>query len=140
MSLTDDGAIAIASAIIGDGGVTLFNEANAALGVGDNNTAFDVSQTTLEAESSSSGGQALRKGMDSGYPLRDPDSDGSTDKVRFKSTFTTSEANFHWYEWGVFNNTTDGGGDMLLRVVEDLGTKTSGDSWILQVDITVASE
>ena len=135
MALTDDGAIAIASAICGDGGINLFNETYSALGVGNDNTAFAAAQTELEAEASSAG-ESLRKAVDSGYPSRDPDGDDSNNKVRFKATFDQDEANFHWQEWGVFNSDVEGADTMLLRVVEDLGTKTNADTWILEVDIT----
>jgi len=139
MSLTDVGAEAIASAIIGDGDVTLFNAANAAIGVGDDDTAFAADQTELEAEASSAPGSSLRKAMDSGYPLRDPDDDGSDNKIRFKATFGTAEGNFHWEEWGIFNDDTEGAGEMLCRVVEDLGTKPGTDSWIFTIDVTVSA-
>ena len=138
MPLTDVGAIALAAAMIGDTSISLFNVANAALGVGDDNTAFSANQTELEAEASSAG-SSLRKEMDGGYPLRNPDDDGSTNKVRFRATFGNSEANFDWEEWGIFNDDAEGAGTMLSRLVESLGTKTSDDSWILEVDITVSA-
>jgi len=135
MALTDAGAIAVASAICGDGGIDLFNEVYAALGVGDDNTEFATDQIELEAEANSAG-ESLRKSVDNGYPLRNPDDDGSTDKIRFRVSFDQDEANFHWQEWGVFNSDDEGSGTMLLRVVEDLGTKTNADTWILEVDVT----
>ena len=139
MALTDAGAIALAAAIMGDITVDVFSNGNAALGVGDDSTIFSADQTELEAEEASDG-ESLRKGMDGGYPSRDPDDDGSTNKIRFRATFGNSEANFDWAEWGIFNDDTDGGGVMLNRVVESFGTKTSDDSWILEIDFMVSAE
>jgi hypothetical protein len=139
MSLTDAGAIAIASALIGDGVIPPFNHANAALGVGDDDTVFAVDQTTLEAEQDSAADDSAREGMDTGYPDRDPAGDGSFDKVRFRSTFGAGDGNFAWAEWGIFNSADTAGGTMLCRVVENLGMKTSSDSWILTIDVTIGS-
>lgn len=137
MGLTNDGTNVIASALIGESAYPLFDNTNAALGVGDDNTAFSASQSQLQAEAN--GTDALRKGMNSGFPDRDPDSDGSDNLLRLQSTFGTSEANFNWLEWGVFNDTTSGGGQMLCRVQEDLGTKTNASKWVLEVDLTIST-
>ena len=51
MAITNAGAILAASAIIGDGGITVLNNANAYLGVGDSTTAFSAAHTDLQAAS-----------------------------------------------------------------------------------------
>lgn len=137
MPLTNDGTNVIASALIGEGAYTTFDNANAALGVGDDDTTFSASQSQLQAEAN--GTSSLRKGMNTGYPNRDPDADGSDNLLRLQSTFGTSDANFNWLEWGVFNDTTEGGGEMLCRIVEDLGTKTNASKWVLEVDLTIST-
>src|SRR6056297_1621006 len=134
--LVDDGAVAMASALLGDGVETLFDNTNAALGVGDDDTAFAAAQTKLAAEENAT--NALRKGMNSGYPSRNPDDDGSLNKTRYQASFSSSEANFAWKEWAVFNNVTASAGRMLCRFVEELGTKVTG-TWVLEVDITLAT-
>lgn len=126
MAVTNAGAVAFASSIVGDGGVTLLNNANAYLGVGDSSTAFAATQTDLQASSNK-----LRKAMDATYPTR------SSGTLTFRSTFNTSEANFAWQEWGVFNASTVG--TMVGRKVESLGTKTSAQTWQLTSTITVAA-
>lgn len=123
--LTDAGALAIAKLLIGDT-QTLFNNANARIGVGDSTTAFAKTQTDLQASTNK-----LRKAMDTSYPSR------TNAVITFRSTFGTSEANFAWQEWAVFNAASSG--DMLNRKVESLGTKTSAQSWQFTVDITVAA-
>lgn len=137
MPLTNDGTNVIASVLLGDGGYTLFDNTNAALGVGDDSTAFAVTQSQLQAEANAT--SSLRKGMNTGYPDRNPDADGSFNLIRFQSTYGTAEGNFSWLEWGVFNSVTSGAGEMLVRVVEDLGTKTNASKWVLEVDLTVTT-
>jgi hypothetical protein len=122
MPLTNAYATFLAQATLGET-VTSFNSTNARIGVGDGTTAFSASQTDLQ------GTNKVRKAMDSGYPTRS----GTT--MTFQSTFSGSEANFAWNEWGVFNAAT--GGVMLNRKVESLGTKASGSTWVLQVQITL---
>jgi hypothetical protein len=55
--------------------------------------------------------------------------------LTFRASFGTSEANFAWNEWGIFNAAT--GGTMMTRKVESLGTKTSSQSWQITTTITV---
>src|SRR5262249_31989933 len=77
-----------------------------------------ASQTDLVAASNK-----IRKGMEATYPQR------STNVLTFRSVYSTSEANFHWQEWGVFNASS--AGEMLSRKAEELGTKTSAATWQL---------
>ena len=111
---------------------TPFDNSHAAIGVGDDSTSFSSGQTKLQAEAN--GSSSLRVGMDSGYPDQDPSSAGNSRKVRYQSTFGSSEATFSWQEWGVFNSTTSGGGTMKNREVENPGTK-GNVQWIFQVDV-----
>jgi hypothetical protein len=122
MGLTTAGATYAAGAIVGVE-PTLFNNANARLGVGDSATAFAAAQTDLQAATNK-----LRKVMDATFPTR------TTNVLTFQSTFTTAEANFAWAEWGVFN--TAAAGPMLNRFVQALGTKTAAQSWQLTVTLT----
>lgn len=124
MPLTNAGRDFIAKAIINNGSPTFFTNANAHLGVGDSNTAFAATQTDLVASTNK-----LRKAMDSTYPQI------ADNVITFKSTFGTSDANFTWAEWGVFNASS--AGTMLSRKVEALGTKTTG-TWVLTITETVS--
>jgi hypothetical protein len=105
------------------GGGTAFNNANAYLGVGDSSTAFAAGQTDLQAATNK-----LRKAMDATYPQV------AGNVQTFRATFGTSEANFAWNEWGIFNASS--GGTMMNRKVESLGTKTSAQSWQITVTLT----
>ena len=120
MAITTAGINFLSQAAIGQG--TVFNASNARLGVGNGTTAFAISQTDLQ------GSSKFRKGMDAGYP------NITAPTVIFKSTFSQSEANFDWREWGIFNAAT--GGVMLNRVVESNGTKQNNQTWVLEVAIT----
>lgn len=125
MPLTNAGRNYLAGAIVANP-TTLFNNANAYIGVGDSSTAFAASQTDLQAATNK-----LRKAMEATYPTI------ATNVVTFRSLFGTSDANFAWQEWAVFNASSSG--TMLNRVVESLGTKTSAQSWQFTVDLTVTA-
>lgn len=123
MPMTTAGRNHLAALIIADS-ATAFDNTNARLGSGDSNTAFNVNQTDLQASSNK-----LRKGMETSYPQR------TDNTVVFRSLFGTGEANWQWREWGVFNADVDG--VMLSRKAEDLGTKTSAQSWLLTASLSV---
>lgn len=125
MPLTNAGRDLIVADIIGEA-VTEYNNANAHIGVGDSTAVFAATQTDLQAATNK-----FRKAMDATYPTR------ATNVLTFKSTFATTEANFAWEEWGVFNAST--AGTMVNRRVEPLGTKTSAQSWAFTVTLTVAA-
>lgn len=104
---------------------TAFNNANSYIGVGDSTTAFAATQTDLQAATNK-----LRKAMDATYPQV------AANVLTFRSTFATTDANWAWQEWGVFNASS--AGTMLNRKVESLGTKTSAQTWQITVTITLA--
>ena len=110
--------------LIGAGG-TAYNNANGYIGVGDSNTAAAAGQTDLQAATNKT-----RKGMEATYPQR------SGQTISFRSVFGTSDANYAWEEWGIFNASTSG--VMLNRKVESKGTKTSSDTWTLTCQITIS--
>jgi hypothetical protein len=122
MALTTAGATFLMKALINDS-PTFYTNANAYLGVGDSSTAFAVGQTDLQAATNK-----LRKGMEATYPTR------SSNAVTFRALFGTSEANFAWAEWAVFNASS--AGEMFSRKVEALGTKTSAAAWQFTVTLT----
>lgn len=115
-------------------GLTYFNNANAAIGVGDSTTAAADTQTDLQAATNK-----VRKAMDATYPQHtDTTGTAGSKTITFKSTFATTDANWAWQEWGIFNSPTAATGRMLNRKVESLGTKTSSATWALTVSIALA--
>lgn len=127
MPLTDAGRNHLVQSGIG-AAVTPFNNANAYIGVGDSTAAFATTQTDLQGTTN-----RTRKAMDATYP------NGATNVITFRSTFATTDANYAWQEWGVFNNATTGSGTMLNRKVESLGTKTNTQTWQFTVTLTFAT-
>jgi len=100
-----------------------WDSSNAHIGVGDSNASEDASQTGLQ------GSNKAFKGMDSGYPTR------SGNTAIWRATFGGDEANFHWYEFTVVNGTDDSATNLNRKVV-DKGTKASGETWTVQLEIT----
>jgi len=106
-----------------------YDNTHARIGVGDSTTAFNATQTDLQASSNK-----FYQLMDSTYPSV------SAQTATFRSTFGTSDGNYAWQEWvidvGTANNST-GVAPALNRRVVSLGTKASG-SWTLTVTITIS--
>lgn len=141
--LTIGGASIQWQTLIGNGtttagqALTYFNNANAAIGVGDSTTAAADTQTNLQGAVVTT--DRIRVGMDATYPLHtDTTGTAGSKSITFRSTFGTSVANFAWNEWGVFNSATDATGRMLNRKVESLGTKTSAATWVLTITLSLA--
>lgn len=120
--LVTAGITVLLNLLIGAGG-TVFSNANAYLGVGDSSAAAAVGQTDLQASSNK-----LRVAMNSTYPIV------SSPTINFQSTFGSAQANYVWSEVATFNAAT--AGTMLNRVVQALGTKSSGSTWTLTETIT----
>lgn len=125
------GASALWERLIGTS-VTAFDNTNAYLGVGDSTTAAADTQTDLQAATNK-----LRKAMDATYPLHtDTTGTAGSKSITYRSTFGTSDANYAWQEWAIFN--ASAAGRMLNRKVESLGTKTSAATWTLTVTLSLA--
>ena len=108
--------------ICGTGGMA-FDNTNAQLGVGDSSAAEDATQTDLQ------GTNKLYKSMDAGYPTA-----GTDQKAVWRATFGGDDANWAWEEFSVKN-----ANDINLnRKVESKGTKASGTTWILTLEITLS--
>lgn len=116
-----------------------FNNANACISVGDSTTAAADTQTELQAATN-----RKRIAMDSTYPQHtDTTGTAGSKSIVFRSTFATTDANYAWQEWGIFNGPGTGGppttgSRMLNRKVESLGTKTSAASWVLTITLSLA--
>jgi hypothetical protein len=125
MPLTNQGRDEFAGALVGVATV-VFNKANSYIGVGNSSGTFAASQTDLQ------GASKTRKAMDATYPTR------LGNVLTFRSTFSTSDANYEWLEWGVFNGTSSTG-SMLNRIVpaNSLGVKNSSQSWQITCTLTV---
>lgn len=125
------GASALWDLLIGAANVAAYSNANAHIGVGDSSTAAAATQTDLQAATNK-----LRKAMEASYPDHTDGTADGADDIVFRSVFGTSEANFAWEEWAVFNHATTG--RMLNRKVASLGTKASGSTWTFTVTLTLS--
>jgi len=101
---------------------TLWDNSNARVGVGNSSTAADPTDTGLI------GGSTAFAAMDGGYPQR------SAQTASWKGTFGDGTAEFAWEEFTVDNGAV--GGISLNRYVTSKGTKGSGETWVLTVEIT----
>lgn len=110
--------------IIGAGTPTKWDNTNARLGVGDSNASESASQTGLQASTNKT-----FKTMDATYPQR------SNQTAEWRATFGSSDANYAWEEYTVVNAASDTGKN-LNRKVSSKGTKSSGESWTLSLQIT----
>ncbi len=120
-SFLNTGINLIFTLIAGTGG-TKWDNGNAEIGVGNDNTATDpATHTDLVGASKA---YAL---MEAGYPTY-----GTSQKATFEASFDGSTANFHWEEHVVRN-----GSVCLNRKVEDEGTKTSGQVWVEDLENSI---
>jgi hypothetical protein len=111
-------------AVTGATGLTYFDGSHAYIGVGDGTAAEDPSQTGLQ------GTNKYYKLVDSGYPQV------SGNAVTFRATFGPEEGNFSWREWSVANGNSDAAVN-LNRKVQDMGTKASGTTWTIEVQLQI---
>lgn len=138
--LMHGGASCIWQTLIGNGttssgqNLTYFNNANAHIGVGNGTIAAAATQNDLQASAGTA--NQIRKPMDVAYPSHSDGTGAGAGTITFRSTYGTADANFHWYEWGVFNSLS--GGRMLNRKQEDLGSKTSASTWSFSVSLSLA--
>jgi len=121
--LLNEGITALMNLLIG-AAETAFSNANAFIGVGDSNTAAAAAQTGLQAATNK-----LYKAMETSYPSI------SDQTVTFRSVFGSSDANFGWNEFTVASGNSDAS-DNLNRKVSAQGTKASGQTWTVDLQIT----
>lgn len=131
------GASCLFQCLIGNGTgtaaqtLTYFNNGNAYIGVGDSSTAAAATQTDLQAATNKT-----RKGQEATYPQHTDGTTSGSATITYKSVFGSSDANWAWNEWGIFNGSS--GGRMLNRKVASLGTKSAGTTWNFTVTVTLA--
>lgn len=111
--------------LLGGGSGTKWDNADAALGVGDSNTAADPAQTDLQ------GSNKTYKAMDSSYPTY-----GTSQQIVFRSTFGSADANYAWNEIVCRNGVSSG--TCMNRKVQSMGTKASGTTWVATLTVTLS--
>jgi hypothetical protein len=101
-----------------------YTNALARVGVGNSTTAASASQTGLQ------GGSTNFQAMTGGFPTH------GTQRIDFKSSFASGQAEFAWEEFTVDNGSTPN--HNLVRIVTSKGTKSSGETWTAEIRITGA--
>ncbi|PKN05550.1 MAG: hypothetical protein CVU74_01085 [Deltaproteobacteria bacterium HGW-Deltaproteobacteria-9] len=123
--LLNEGIAEMWDLIIGAGG-TAFSEANSYIGIGDSDTAAAASQTGLQAVTNK-----YYAAMASTYPSR------SGQTVTWRGVVGGSYGNHAWKEFTVANGNSDSAKNMN-RKVSDQGTKISGQTWTVDLAITLS--
>jgi hypothetical protein len=119
----NEGLAELIDIICGLGTPTKWDAANARLGVGDSNTSEAATQTGLQASTNKT-----FKAMDANYPAR------TNQTAEWRATFGGDDANYAWEEYTVVNASTDAGKN-LNRKAASKGTKASGETWTLSLQI-----
>jgi hypothetical protein len=121
--LLNAGIGAVWDLVVGTAGPAAFNLTNARIGVGSSNAQAIATQVGLQATSPAPAFQS----MNTGYPQR------SNQTQQWQAVFSAGAANFAWNEFCVDNGTIS-----LNRVVSAQGTKASGQTWTVTVQITLS--
>ncbi len=95
------------------------------LGVGDSTTAAVATQTDLQAATN-----YTYVAMAASYPSQ------ASQAVSWQASFGSGSANYAWNEFVVTNASSKGSGTCINRLVSSQGTKTSGQTWVLTIQIT----
>lgn len=118
----NEGLQQVIDIVCGISSPTLWDNSNARVGVGNSSTGANPTDSGLL------GGSTAFASMDGGYPQR------SGQVASWKGTFGDGQAEFAWEEFTVDNGAV---GDVNLnRYVTSKGTKGSGETWVLTVEIT----
>lgn len=120
--LLNTGIDEIWNLIVGDS-VNHFAFANCKIGVGNDNTAAQATDTDLV------GGSTAYVTMDATYPT------SSSQAVNFRATFGSGVGTFAWEEFVIKQDTSS---ICLNRKVESKGTKSSGETWVITLTITLS--
>lgn len=122
--LVNEGINEIWKLICGTGGAQYSNAlANLIVGTGSGAAAATDTEATFTA--------GVKKAMEASFPTY-----GTSQKAAWKSSYGSAEANQAWNEFGCLNNATSG--KLLNRKVSAQGTKVSGQTWDLNLEITLS--
>jgi len=123
--LLNEGITALLNVVTGAGNNAPWNSGNARIGVGDNNLAANNTQTALQ------GNNKAWATMANGYPSV------ANQTATWEASFDGNTANHGWNEFTVVNAANDSGQN-LNRVVSAQGTKTTGQTWTVSLQLTLS--
>lgn len=119
-----------------------FGSTGAWIHVGSSTATFASAQNAMVSTST---GDGNAKGMNAGFPKRNDGTCSTAENILiYQATFTTSEANFAWNEWGVKNSsatTTSTANGVLMNRIETaaLGTKANTQAWQFTAQVTLST-
>jgi hypothetical protein len=125
--LLNSGIAAIQDLICGIAAPTKWDAGNARIGVGDNATAANETQTGLLA---AVGNQAYNT-CTATFPSR------NNTTLTWQAAFTGAVANYSWQEFTV-TNAGNNTGNSINRVANNQGTKINGQVWTVSVQLTLS--
>ncbi len=120
--LLNEGITRLQNLLTGGGGTSYANS-NARIGVGDSATSAVATQTDLQAATNK-----LYKAMAATYPQI------AGQVTTWRSVFGSADANWAWNEFTVDNGAA--AAENLNRKVSAQGTKASGQTWTVDLQIT----
>lgn len=124
--LVNEGIALVLQLIGGTAAPTQWDNANANLHVGNSSQAEVAGDTALV------GASQANAGMETGYPQI------TAQTITWRSVFADGVAEFAWEEFAVVNGADDAVNDMLNRVTSSQGTKITGQTWTLDLDVTLS--
>jgi hypothetical protein len=124
--LLNGGIGSVEDLLAGIASPVLWNAGNAFIGVGDNATAANETQTGLLAPTN-----FAYNSMSATFPSR------ANTTLTWQSAFNANQANFGWQEFTVTNKNNNTG-NSINRVANNQGTKTVGQVWTVSVQLTLS--
>ena len=121
-TMLNEGVDIIWDLIAEDNSTDYFTNSLARVGTGTGTTAANATQTGLFAN-------AVYKAMEATYPLTT-----TANRIDFKGSYGSGDANQAWEEFTVDNGASPN--DNLMRAATSKGTKSSGETWTLEIQIT----
>lgn len=121
--LTKAGINEIWTLVSGSGGEQFGELSNLIVGTGSGAATDEDAEVTFT--------NGVKEAMESGYPTY-----GTSQKVTFKASYDGDTANQAWNEFGVLSK--ESSGILLNRKVSSQGTKTLGQVWELELEISLA--
>jgi len=104
-----------------------FNQANTYIGVGTSTLAAASTHAGLQCTTASK----VFVQASAGYPSR------TSETIWYRALFGSNDANNSWAEFTICNGLSDAAGCNLNRAVSDQGVKASGQTWTIDVKITL---
>lgn len=120
----NEGLQEVINLAFGLGTPTAFDGTNGYLGVGDSSAAESAAHNSLQAATNKT-----YMVFDDNYPAR------TNQTVEARATFGSAVGNHGWQEFTLANGNSNAAKN-LNRKVENKGTKASGESWVLSLQIT----